>query len=61
MKFNENQMRRQQGYSFAFFSLVALQKQGILIKGEKREAEKIVANKYRPIIRFSYCMEDFWH
>jgi hypothetical protein len=54
MKFNENQMRRQQGYSFALFSLEALQKQGILIKSEMREAEKIVANKYRPIIRFYF-------
>lgn len=58
MKFNESQMRRQLGYSFTVLFLEALRKQGILIKGEMKKAEKIVANKYKPIIRFYSYIED---
>lgn len=58
MKFNESQMRRQKGYSFTVFSLETLQNQGILIKSEMRKAEKIVASKYKPVIRFYSCKKD---
>ena len=53
MKFNEDQMKRQSGYSFSLYALEELNKKGILTDSEMKKAEKIIEEKYKPILHFN--------
>ena len=53
MKFNEDQMKRQSGYSFSLYALEELHKKGILTDSEMKKAEKIIEEKYKPILHFN--------
>lgn len=51
MKLNESQMKRQVVYSYAIYTLEIMHDKGILTDDEMKKAEKIIADKYKPILR----------
>ncbi len=53
MRFDEEQMKRQAGYSLTLHILQSLHNKGMLNSTEMKEAEKIIADKYKPILRLN--------